>query len=148
MENWEILVKNIVEYMGFKDYRVDMKPDQKKGSVFIYDTPNFMKENLPLIVTGINHLLQMVARKSSQPPIFLDVNNYRQERENLIAELARAEAKKASQTKQEVSLPAMNSLARAMRLIAALPWFAIIALKTAARSARSVCAKSARSLRP
>ncbi|MEK7195343.1 MAG: R3H domain-containing nucleic acid-binding protein [Patescibacteria group bacterium] len=112
MENWEILVKNIVEYMGFKDYRVDMKPDQKKGSVFIYDTPNFMKENLPLIVTGINHLLQMVARKSSQPPIFLDVNNYRQERENLIAELARAAAKKASQTKQEVSLPAMNSYER------------------------------------
>jgi len=98
--------------MGFNDYRVETKPDQKHGSVFIYDNPVLVKENLPVIVESLNHLLQMMARKENQPPIFFDVNNYRQEREKLIAELARAAARKVTLTKEKISLPAMNSYER------------------------------------
>ncbi len=112
MENLEQLVKKIVEFMGFEDYRVETKPDQKRGAVFIYDNPTLIKENLPVLVESLNHVLQMVARKQNQSPIFFDVNNYRQEREKLIAELARAAAKKVLMTKEKVPLPAMNSYER------------------------------------
>jgi hypothetical protein len=112
MERWEELTKKIVEFLGFRDYRVDMKPAEKRGALFIYDGGNFLKENLPALVESVNHLFQMIAKKNESELIFLDVNNYRQERENLIAELARAAAKKAVATKGEIPLPAMNSYER------------------------------------
>ncbi len=98
--------------MGFGDYRVEIKPERKRASVFIYDNPGLIKENLLTLVDSINHLLRMMAKKQNQAPIFFDVNNYRQERENLIAELARAAAKKVLQTKEHIQLPAMNSYER------------------------------------
>ena len=112
MEQWEQIVKKIVELMGFSDYRVEIKPERKRASVFIYDNPLLIKENLLTLVDSINHLLRMIAKKQNQPTIFFDINNYRQERENLIAELARAAAKKALQTKEHIQLPAMNSYER------------------------------------
>ena len=112
MDDWETLTKKIVEFMGFGDYHVEIKPEEKHGTLFIYDGGNLLKENLPAIVESFNHLFQMIAKKNGVEVIFLDVNNYRQERENLIAELARAAAKKAMATKGEVSLPAMNSYER------------------------------------
>ena len=112
MENLETLIKKIIELMGFSDFRVDVKSDQRRGSVFIYDNPTLVKENLPVLVESVNHILQMITKKNLEPPVFFDVNNYRQERENLIAELARAAAKKVLQTKKRVSLPAMNSYER------------------------------------
>ena len=54
----------------------------------------------------------MVAKKNQKESIFLDINNYRHDREVLIAELAKAAAKKVFTTKQPVSLPAMNSYER------------------------------------
>lgn len=108
----EQLTQKIVEFMGFEDYRVEAKPDQKHGAIFIYDNPILVKENLPVLVESLNHLLQMIAKKQNQSPIFFDVNNYRQEREKLIAELARAAAKKVLLTRGKISLPAMNSYER------------------------------------
>jgi len=112
MEKWETLIKKIIEYMGFGDYRMDLESDQKRGSIYIYDYPDLVKENLPALVESINHIAQMFAKKNGEHPPFFDINNYRQERENLIAELARAAAKKVLFTKQDVSLPAMNSYER------------------------------------
>lgn len=110
--DWESLTKNIVEFMGFRDYRIEIKPEEKHGALFIYDGGSLLKENLANIVESINHLFQMIAKKNQTELIFLDVNNYRQERENLIGELARAAAKKATATKGDISLPAMNSYER------------------------------------
>lgn len=108
----EHFVKKLIELMGFGEYKVDIDSEHRHGSVFIYDNPTLIKENLPSIVESINHLAQLVAKKNNEESIFFDVNNYRQERESLIEELARAAAKKALTTKQEVSLPAMNSYER------------------------------------
>lgn len=110
--DWEIFIKTTFDLIGFKDYRLEVKPEEKRAALFIYEDQNLVRENLPLVVEGINHLIQMVAKKNSTETIFLDINNYRQERENLIAELARAAAKKALATKAEISLPAMNSYER------------------------------------
>ena len=98
--------------MGFSDYRLEIADDGNRNALFIYESESLVKENLPNLVESLNHILQMVAKKNDAKPIFLDVNNYRQERETLIAELARAAAKKVLTTKQEVSLPAMNSYER------------------------------------
>jgi len=112
MESWDTIAKNMVEFMGFRDYKIEVKPEERRGSLFIYDGGDMLKENLPSIVESINHVFQMIAKKNNTELFFLDVNNYRQERETLIAELARAAAKKALTTKGEVSLPAMNSYER------------------------------------
>lgn len=112
METCETFAKKAIELMYFKDYRLEVDSERRHGSIFIYDHPTLIKENLPSIVESVNHLVQLVAKKNNEPPVFFDVNNYRQERENLIVELARAAAKKAATTKQEVSLPTMNSYER------------------------------------
>jgi len=112
MDSWETIAKKIAEYMGFRDYRVEVQPEEKRVALFIYDGGNLLKENLPAVVESVNHLFQMIARKNEAELVFLDVNNYREERKTLIAELARAAARKATATKTEVPLPAMNSYER------------------------------------
>ena len=79
----------MIDLMGFRDYRVEIDEENKKGLIFVYDNPSLVKDNLPLLVDSVNHLAQMIARKSDDSAIFIDINNYRQERENLIAELCR-----------------------------------------------------------
>ena len=112
MENQEIFIKKIIELMGFRDYRVEIDKERNRGLIFIYDSPNLVKESLPTMVESFNYLIQMAARKNDSPPMFFDLNNYRQERENLIAELAKAAAKKVLATGEDISLPAMNSYER------------------------------------
>jgi len=112
MDTWETIAKTVTEYMGFSDYRVEAQPEEKRVAIFIYDGGNLLKENLPSIVESLNHIAQMIAKKNGTELIFIDVNNYREERKTLIAELARAAAKKAVATKGDVSLPAMNSYER------------------------------------
>jgi len=112
MNKWETLIKEIVDRMGFHDYRLDVSPEENRASLFIYEETELFKKNLPVVVDALNHLLQMMARKDQDKAIFLDINNYRQERENLITELAMAAAKKVLATKGEVVLPAMNSYER------------------------------------
>lgn len=112
MDNWESFIKKTLDLIGFTDYRLEIKIDERRGSVFIYEDQEMIKENLPAIVDAVNHVLQMVAKKNEIDAIFLDINNYRHDRERLIAELARAAAKKAAATKTEVALPAMNSYER------------------------------------
>jgi len=112
MDTWETTIKNIIEKIGFRDYRLDWVAEQDRGSLFIYENEYWLREHLPMIVESMNHVLQMMAKKNQSKPVFLDINNYRQEREGLIAELARAAAKKVHQTKEQVSLPAMNSYER------------------------------------
>jgi len=112
MDNWESFIKQTLNLVGFTDYHLEIKVDERRGSVFIYEDQEMVKENLPAIVDAINHILQMVAKKNQIEAIFLDINNYRHDRERLIGELARAAAKKASSTKTEVALPAMNSYER------------------------------------
>ena len=112
MDNWESYIKKTLDLVGFRDYHLEIKIDEHRGSVFIYEDQEMVKENLPAIIEAVNHLLQMVAKKNQTEAIFLDINNYRHDRERLIAELARAAAKKVAGTKVEVALPAMNSYER------------------------------------
>lgn len=112
MEPWEDFINHTLNLIGFRDFRVEVKEDERRGVVFIYEDQALLKENLPSIVDAMNHLAQMVAKKNKKEAIFIDINNYRRDREAIIAELARAAAKKAAATKESISLPAMNSYER------------------------------------
>jgi spoIIIJ-associated protein len=109
---WEIYIKDIVEKMGFRDYRLEVRDVENHAALFIYENETLVKENLSRIVEAMNHILQMVAKKQDAKAVFLDINNYRLEREKLIADLAKAAAKKVAGTKEEISLPFMNSYER------------------------------------
>ncbi len=112
MDAWEIFIKKLVDQMGFRDYHLEIDAEEGRGSLFIYEDNPFIKESLPAIVESMNHIVQMVARKNQAKTFFLDINNYRRDRENIIAELARAAAKRVAATREQVSLPAMNSYER------------------------------------
>lgn len=112
MEQWNLFIKKTIDLLGFADYTVDLDVEHRHGSIFIHDHPTLVKENLPTLVESVNYLVQLIARKRGESPIFFDINNYRRERENLIVELVRASARKVLATKQELSLPAMNSYER------------------------------------
>jgi spoIIIJ-associated protein len=112
MKNLEVFIKKIIELMGFDDYTIEIDEEHRHGKIFIHSNPTLVKENLPVILDSINHLAQLIAKKENQPPSFFDINNYRREREAIIIELARAAARKAVATKEEISLPAMNSYER------------------------------------
>ena len=112
MDTLELFIKSAVEQMGFRDYNLEIDVKEGRGSLFIYENSPFIKESLPVIVDSMNHMIQMVAKKNQAKTLFLDVNNYRRDRENIITELARAAAKRVTATKEQVSLPAMNSYER------------------------------------
>lgn len=109
MENF---LTKLIELMGFSDYKLDVDAEHHHARLFIHNDPGLIKENLPAMVENFNLLLQLFARKNNEQPVFLDINNYRSERENLIIELVRAAARKVVATKREISLPAMNSYER------------------------------------
>jgi spoIIIJ-associated protein len=110
--NWEEFIKEIFQKMGFKDFKIDFDGEYMHGSVFIHENENLIKENLPSLVLNINKIIQFIAKKNKTKPVFLDINNYRKEREQLIIELARAAARKVVVTGKEISLPPMNSYER------------------------------------
>lgn len=112
MENWENFLKKLVELLGFDDYKVDVDAEHHHARLFIHNDPGLVKENLPVMVESFNLLLQLLAKKRNEQPIFLDVNNYRSERESLIVELVRAAARKVVATQKEIPLPVMNSYER------------------------------------
>lgn len=112
MKDWTSFVKDFASRMGLEDYTVDIDAEHGHGHFYIHDHPTAIKENLAALVESVNHILQLVAHKENERPLFLDINNYRKERENLIVELAKATARKVVATKEEIPLPAMNSYER------------------------------------
>jgi spoIIIJ-associated protein len=64
------------------------------------------------MISDLEHLFRLLAKRQNHAGFFVDINNYRKERERIIAELAKAAARKAVMTKSEVRLPAMNAYER------------------------------------
>jgi predicted RNA-binding protein Jag len=112
MAHWESFLKTLVERMGFGDFKAEVDESHRSASIVIYEQLPGFREHIPLFVESLNHLSQILAQKRGEAAMFIDVNNYRKEREKLLSELARAAARKVVATKQAVSLPAMNSYER------------------------------------
>ncbi len=112
MEQLRDNLKKIIELMGFDDFSVHYEDGSSRFSIFI-NNGEFLKKFLPTFVVSLDYLTRLMANKiGGNVTVFVDINNYRREREALILELARAAARKVTATKQEISLPAMNAYER------------------------------------
>ncbi len=101
----------MVELMGFEEFRVERDDSFKKISIVINDGL-LRAKNLPSLVLNLDRIVRLMAKKTNEGPVVVDINNYRREREELIVKLAKAAARKAALTGQSVSLPVMNAYER------------------------------------
>lgn len=106
----EILHK-LISLMGFDDFSINFAPDSKRFSIFI-NNAQFLEKYLSQMVSDLDFILKTIARRRGLDLVFVDVNNYRKEREDLILKIAKAAAKKAVMDKAEVPLPPMNAYER------------------------------------
>ena len=104
-------VKTLIELIGLNEPSIDVDPESRKVTVFVNEGEWF-KQALPRLVSEVDHVAKLLAKKASLEVFFVDINNYRKEREQIIVELAKAAARKASTGKEEVRLPAMNAYER------------------------------------
>lgn len=110
MENAIEIIKELLKQMGFTDAEVTCDEAHRRISIVVAD--KLLEEGAAPFLQAIDHITNLVFKKANLPLFVVDVNFYRKERERLIAELARAGAKKAMITKIDVELPAMNSYER------------------------------------
>jgi predicted RNA-binding protein Jag len=110
-ETLEQKIKKVIELMGLRDADIEIDTEGRRISI-LANEDEWFKERIPDLVKDFKHLVSVMARKEGGDHYFVDINNYRKERERLIAELAKAAAQKAVTTKTEVRLPAMNAYER------------------------------------
>ncbi len=113
IETVKDIIKKLLELGGFNDFSIDADVEGKRISIFIHDFD--IKDLLPKIILDFERIAKLALKKidpTSIDNLVLDMNNYRREREHLIAELAKAAARKVLMNKQEVKLPAMNAYER------------------------------------
>ncbi len=104
-------IRKIMELLCFKNFDIEVDDGRRLFSIHVAD--EFVsKEKLPKLISDLNKIIRLVAKKKGSEPIVIDINNYRRERENIIIELARAAARQAVVTKAPVHLPAMNAYER------------------------------------
>jgi len=110
------ILKKTIELMGFSDFSANYDSENERFSVFVNEG-DYFKKLVPNFVSGLNCVFRLIADKNRKEDeeycsVFIDVNNYRKERDNIILEIARAAARKAATMNEEVSLPAMNGYER------------------------------------
>lgn len=103
-------IKKIVDLLGFSGTEIHVDEEHRKISLVVDD--DVVREHMTSFLPALDHLFGLVFRNHNESPFVLDVNYYRKERERLIAELARAAARKATITKEDVELPPMNAYER------------------------------------
>lgn len=111
MEILQNKLQKLIELMGFKNFSITRDSESDRFLIFLNEGEGF-KKFLPYFVADLDYLVKLIAKKNDLKSVFVDINNYRRERENLILELARASARKSIATKEEVSLPTMNAYER------------------------------------
>lgn len=111
-EEFKTKVKTLLEMLGLKEPSIDFNEENHKIIVFVNEG-EWIKKHLPYLVADFERLANLLAKKHGiEENLFVDINNYRKERENIIVELAKAAARKVLITKEEVKLPAMNAYER------------------------------------
>ena len=111
MQNFGTVAQQLLSHFGFDEASIAIDAERRRVSLSIRDailTP----QNHAALITHLSRILRLIAKKYDEGPIIVDLNNYRQERERLIVELAKAAARKAAITRSSVSLPPMNAYER------------------------------------
>lgn len=103
-------LNNLLMLMGFSEVRVEYDSEHRKVAAHIGD--GLTREEIGAMLPPLETVVNLIARREGESTCVVDLNYYRRERERLIAELARAAARKASVTKMQVELPPMNAYER------------------------------------
>ena len=112
MEHIRDALKKILDLAGFADSAVDVDADGRRFLIFLNEG-EWIGEWIPRLVADLGHLARTVGRKAGvDGMVYVDVNNYRKEREVLIVAIAKAAARKVLITKADVTLPPMNAYER------------------------------------
>ena len=111
MEQLRTQIAQLFELMGLHEPSIDVDRENRKITIFVNEGPWFQKL-VPRLISDVEHLVHLIAKRHAQETFFVDLNNYRKERERLIIELAKAAARKVLLAKAEVRLPAMNAYER------------------------------------
>lgn len=110
MEKISEKIKKLLELMGVDKFEINLNETAKRFSITINDYLD--QSEIPKFLEDFEYLINLICQKEIQQRAWLDINNYRRERERLIIKLAKAAAHKAVLNKEEVSLPAMNAYER------------------------------------
>lgn len=110
MEQIKNDIQKIFSLLGVREVEITTDEEHKKISLIVDD--HVISSNLATILPALEHLFSLIFKKKGLPLFIVDINFYRKERERIIAELARAAAKKAMITKTDIELPPMNSYER------------------------------------
>lgn len=111
MQNLKETTTKLLSFFGFREANVEIDEERKRVSLKI-DDDVLNAKNMPILINSFNRVLRLIAKKYDEGPITVDINNHHKEREKLVVELAKAGAKKASITKNDVILPPMNAFER------------------------------------
>ncbi|MDO8470199.1 MAG: R3H domain-containing nucleic acid-binding protein [bacterium] len=100
----------IVGHLQCREAKVTVDEEHRRVSIVLDD--DVVRANLSTLVTSLDYIFNLILRREGKQSFVIDLNYYRKERERLIAELARAAAKRATMTKEDVELPPMNAYER------------------------------------
>ncbi len=112
MEQIQEAIQKMLALAGFRDFKVDLEKESRRLAIFINEG-DWFRDWVPKLIGDLTHLARLAGRKQGlEQNVFIDINNYRRERERIIIDLARAAARKVMLTRTEVKLPAMNAYER------------------------------------
>lgn len=112
MEHIQETLQKLLNIAGLNEPVVDIDRERKRISIFINEG-EWLKECLPRLVVDMGYIARTVGRRAGcESLVYIDINNYRKERERLIIEIAKAAARKVLLTKGDVQLPPMNAYER------------------------------------
>lgn len=110
-DNLKNFAQELLESLGLQEVSVDLDAESRHLMLFANEGEWF-KKMLPYLVSDLNQIFRLMTQRHGLDSVFIDINNYRKERERIIIELAKAAARKAVAEKSDVSLPAMNAYER------------------------------------
>jgi len=122
MENIKKIIKQLFKSIGIKEIEIDIKKDNSlkhRELLMIYITvkPEYVEDLIKEGAVGLSslqHLLRlMIFRKNlSDDFIILDINNYKEKREEYLNKLAQETADDVRKTKKPVTLDSMSAYER------------------------------------
>lgn len=110
MEQLKQTIEQILNASGL-NFSLDADSETSRINIFIHEE-GLVSEFLPKLVFDLEHVVKIIAKRLGIEKVNVDVNNYKKERERLIAELAKAAARKVLAEKRDVELPVMNAYER------------------------------------
>lgn len=101
--------EDLFKHLGFAP---EIMPDAERRRLSVMVEDRAIRENITSVLPALDHLVNLMVRKDTKELLIVDLNHYRRERERLIVDLARAAARKAVVTKEDMELPPMNAYER------------------------------------